>query len=99
MGLHKCYECGEEESLEADGKTCKWCGFESPLMEKTAPVAEVPCSVGLSAPDQAMEALGRLADYWDEMKMHGEAMSNREYIKVIKGQVICHKLVEEIRGR
>ena len=64
------------------------------LMEKEAHLS-VSSSAGLEGPDQAIEALGKLADYWDSVGAYGEAYSNREYIKVIKGQVICRKLVEK----
>ena len=69
-----------------------------PLKEKTASGSKVPCSVGLSAPAQAIEALEKLAEYWENTGADSEASSNREYINVIKGQVICRKLVEKEKG-
>jgi len=48
----------------------------------------------LSAADQAINALEKLADHHEAIGKRREAMSNRQYISVIKGQMICHKLAE-----
>jgi hypothetical protein len=53
----------------------------------------------LSAMEQAVDALEKLADCHDAADKPLEAHSNSEYIKVLKGQLICHKLVEEQQGR
>jgi hypothetical protein len=53
----------------------------------------------LSAVEQAVNALEKLADHHEAIKKLDNARSNREYVKVIKGQFICYKLASEALDR
>ena len=53
----------------------------------------------LSAAEQAVNALEKLADHHEATNKLDDARSNREYVKVIKGQMITHRLVEKELGR
>jgi len=70
-----------------------------PVEAETESGAQVPCSGVLSDAEQAINALEKLAAHHDAINKLDDARSNREYIKVIKGQLICHKLVDEALGR
>lgn len=55
-------------------------------------------SDGLAIAAKAIGALEELAGYHDKTNKIFDAESNRSYVKVIQGQQISHRLVEERRG-
>lgn len=85
MGLGICEICGVN-------------GGHDQNCSKTS-VSAVASNDGLSDAEQAINALEKLAKHHDTINKFDDARSNREYIKVIKGQLICHKLVDEALGR
>ena len=87
----------ENNCWHMDTKTYDHC-FK-PLISKTKSGAQVPCNGVLSDAEQAINALEKLAEHHEAINKLSSARSNREYIKVIKGQLICHKLVDEALGR
>lgn len=82
------------EHEEPKGGVCYQCQNNGPTEPDTV-VKSPALKEGLAIVDQAIEALERLAEYHDKTNKVYDAESNREYIKVIKGQQISHRLVEE----